>query len=194
MHPHRQATCDTKAIDQASPQTTNLMPISGCDKVRPMNSASNLQFFLLHAATLPSRGTCYRQVPRGDWQHRREGPHPQRMSSWGDPSTDISDISASKLQWDRWTSLPRCRRSICPVDHGQIFATHEGMIQYHENEVGPGGRKDSCSKFISLVLSHGFVWEVGWSACYYNNSDAPDFWTNPHPFPKVLALHPPEGC
>lgn len=75
-----------------------LMPISGCDKVRPMNSASNLQFFLLHAATLPSRGTCYRQVPRGDWQHRPEGPHPQRMSSWGDPSTDISDISASKLQ------------------------------------------------------------------------------------------------
>lgn len=79
-------------------QTTNLMPISGCDKVRPMNSASHLQFFLLHAATLPSRSTCYRQVPRGDWQHRPEGPHPQRMSSWGDPSTDISDISASKLQ------------------------------------------------------------------------------------------------
>ena len=152
----------------------------------------------MSAATLSSRrATCCRQVPRGDWQHRPEGPHPQQVrSSWVTPApTHPISVHQSFSETGELPFRVVDAQFVLWTSGAQIFTTREGMIQYHENE-GPWSSKDSCSKFIVLIVSHMGLSEkwVGLHVINYNNSDAPDFWTNPHPFPKVLALHPPEGC
>ena len=90
-------------------QTTNLMPISACDKVQPRNSGSskvvtiptNQQFLLLHVCCNPFQPPSH---VLSSGPQRRLAASPGRTTSsastkqLGDPSTNTSDISASKLQ------------------------------------------------------------------------------------------------